>query len=279
MKSNAYLGWMLALTLAACGDGSSKTSDADPVGGGGGAIPNDAWVDINGDGIADGKALDANGDGIPESIDRNGDGKADGILPSGATVVAGGDTGSVPGGSTGSGNNGPGETPISGVDDDGGVDTGGGSGPVVVETEVKLFCGKSEVELDVANGYVCCDSLANGKWSEPTITAEGGCNDYSLSGQETVASKCDDKDDCGTSFCCFTYNLRGPPQSFVARAFGRRCLTEASCNMAMGGEGQGQTFSCNDNGDCPKAFPTCVAEPMGKTNANTVGRAWVKVCK
>ncbi len=283
MKTNAYFGSIvpslfLTLGLAACGGSSGGNEETSDPSGSGGLIGVGATVDINGDGVADGKALDANGDGIPESIDRDGDGKADGVLPAGTKVVAGGDTGG--GASTNGGGgttNGSTGVPID-QEDGGGADNGGSTGTVVVETEVKILCGKTESKVDVANGYVCCDSLSGGKWAEPTITAEGGCNAFSSPGAETVPSKCDDKDDCGTSFCCFTYNLMGPPAQFVARAYGRRCLTEASCNMAMGGEGQGQTFSCNDEGDCPKQFPKCVPEAKGKTNADTVGRAWVKVC-
>lgn len=282
MKTNAYLGLVLALGLAACGGSSSEKDEGETGGTGGGSIPIGASVDINGDGIADGKALDVNGDGIPESIDRNDDGKADGALPSGAMVVGGGDTGGVANTSTGGSNNNPGNTPISGVEDDGGTDNGGSTGTVVVETEVKLFCGASEVELDVTNGYVCCDSLSGGAWAKPTVIAAGECNTFSGPGSEKIPSKCDDKDDCGTSFCCFTYNQMGPPPTgpfAVPRAHGRRCLTEASCNAAMGAEGQSGVFSCNEVSDCPKTFSKCEAEEKGKTNADTVGRAWVKVCK
>lgn len=289
MKTKAYLGLVLGLGLTACGgDSGGGDTEGNSTGGGGGSIPIGSSVDVNADGLADGVALDANGDGIAESIDNNMDGKPDGVLPAGATVVGSGGNGGTNGAGTtsGGGNTNNGDVPISGTEDDGGAtgNDNNGSNMVVVEDKASIVCGDSEVEVDVSAGYVCCDSLTGDAWAAPSVKAKAMCNSYSGGGfggpaTDAVGSSCDGKDDCGSSFCCFAYNTMGPPASAVDRAHGRRCLSEASCNAAGGVEGQSGVFSCNDVSDCPSVFTECVAEPKGVTSSNKAGRPWVKVCK
>jgi len=282
MKTRAYLGLAVGLLLAACGGGSEGSdTDTDNVTGGD-RIPIGSCVDVTGDGLCDCTALDVSGDGIAESCDNDGDGDSDRPLPSGAKVVAdpgGGGGGTGSGTSGGSGNPSTGDVPISGTEEDGGAQGGGGSGPVVVETTVKMYCGDEEIELDTDSGYVCCEAVKNKAWSEPTVTAANDCAMFNAQGDESVASECDSKSECGSAYCCFTYaTMSGPPMMFVPRVYGRKCLTENACNNSMA-EGAGSAFSCNDASDCPKMFKKCEPEGAGKTNANTAGRPWAKICK
>jgi len=69
-------------------------------------IPLGSMVDIDGDGMADGTAIDTNADGIADAIDKDGDGKSDGPLPDTTMTVGGGGTGGANTGGTGSGNTG-----------------------------------------------------------------------------------------------------------------------------------------------------------------------------
>lgn len=64
-------------------------------------IPLGSMVDIDGDGMADGTAIDTNADGIADAIDKNGDGKSDGPLPDTTMTVGGGATGGANTGGTG----------------------------------------------------------------------------------------------------------------------------------------------------------------------------------
>jgi len=77
----------LAVGCVAC-DGSDTQRDDPPQ-----YKPGDQ-VDVNGDGLSDGVAVDANNDGIADGVDTNGDGVSDAALPD-ANGVAGANTGAA----------------------------------------------------------------------------------------------------------------------------------------------------------------------------------------
>lgn len=282
MKTKAYLGLVLGLGLAGCGsDSGGSDTDSDNITGSG-QIPIGSCVDVTGDGLCDCTALDVSGDGIAESCDNDGDGDSDRPLPSGAMVVAdpGGGTGGTGTGTNGSsGNTNNGDVPISGTGD-GGAASGGNSGPVVVDTTASVLCGDDEAEI--SSGYVCCDTLIGDVWSDPMVRPRAMCN--SLSGglgqpmKEEMGSACDSKDDCGSQYCCFYYNVMGPPPSAVGRVHGRKCASETGCVGGNAGSGESGVFSCREDSDCPPTTPNCVEE-KGITAAGKTGRPWVKICQ
>jgi hypothetical protein len=295
--------WVVLAAVWGCGDDAapSKTPATGPRVG--------QWVDINGDGYADGIAIDQDGDGVADSIDLNGDGIPDALLPG------------VPPPSRDAGTTAP--APAGDGDGDGDADadptpppstgTGNGDGdgdtdedpPLVIDLPVaSVPCGASACEI--RNGNVCCDYWQrSGFGNVPMCIHEDKClrtspfdsglyfqsEDPLWTGRDpkrAVVSRCDGAEDCSVGqVCCYVREGAPIPDglstNWIGPGAGRQCMDAKDCLAVVATNGVPTgVLSCNDDDDCRAASGTrCLPEEDNSptTGKNVKARPDYKVCR